>query len=90
LISCLEAATGAVKYEGKRAGAGAMVAGSPVAVGGRILLTNEDGETHVIQAGPEFAVERTNTIGEPVLASAAISNGMIFIRGKDHLFAIAQ
>jgi outer membrane protein assembly factor BamB len=90
LITCLDAATGEVKYEGKRAGAGAMVAGSPVAAGDRILLTNEDGETHVIQAGPEFAVLRTNTIGEPVLASAAISNGMIFIRGKDHLFAIAQ
>jgi len=90
LITCLEAKTGAVRYEGKRPGPGGQFAGSPVAYDGKILLTSEDGETHVIQAGPEFAVLRTNSVGEAVLASPAISNGMIFIRGKDHLFAIAQ
>jgi len=90
LMTCLDPNTGAVKYEGKRPGAGALFAGSPVAYDGKILLTSEDGDTHVIQAGPEFAVLRTNSIGEPVLASPAIANGTIFIRGKDHLFAIAQ
>lgn len=90
LVTCLEAKTGAVKYEGKRPGPGGQFAGSPVAYDGKILLTSEDGDTHVIQAGPEFAVLRTNSVGEPVLASPAIANGMIFIRGKDHLFAIAQ
>lgn len=90
LITCIDAQSGKVLYEGKRPGPGAPVAGSPVAFDGKILLTNEEGETYVIKAGPEFAVLGTNTIGEPVLASAAIANGMIFIRGKDHLFAIAQ
>jgi outer membrane protein assembly factor BamB len=90
LVTCIEAKTGAVKYEGKRPGPGGQFAGSPVAYDGKILLTSEDGETHVIQAGPEFAVLRTNSVGEPVLASPAIANGTIFIRGKDHLFAIAQ
>jgi outer membrane protein assembly factor BamB len=90
LITCLEAGTGAVQYEGKRPGPGAQFAASPVAYDGKILLTSEDGETHVIQAGPEFAVLQTNAVGEPVLASPAIANGMIFIRGKDHLFAISK
>ena len=90
LVTCIEAKSGAVKYEGKRPGPGGQFAGSPVAYDGKILLTSEDGETHVIQAGPEFAVLRTNSVGEPVLASPAIANGTIFIRGKDHLFAIAQ
>lgn len=90
LMTCLDPKTGAVKYEGKRPGPGGQFAGSPVAYDGKILLTNEDGETHVIQAGPEFALLRTNSVGEPVLASPAIASGMIFIRGRDHLFAIAQ
>lgn len=90
LVTCLDPETGAVRYEGKRPGPGAQFAGSPVAYDGKILLTNEEGETYVIQAGPEFAVLRTNSIGEPVLASPAIANRTIFIRGKDHLFAIAQ
>lgn len=89
-MTCIEAKSGAVKYEGKRPGPGGQFAGSPVAYDGKILLTSEDGETHVIQAGLEFAVLRTNSVGEPVLASPAIANGTIFIRGKDHLFAIAQ
>ena len=90
LVTCLDAETGAVRYEGKRPGAGGQFSGSPVAYDGKILLTSEDGETHVIQAGPEFAVLHTNAVGEPVLASPAIANGMIFIRGKDHLFAISK
>lgn len=90
LVTCIEGKTGKVQYEGKRPGAGGQFAGSPVAYDGKILLTSEDGETHVIQAGPEFAVLRTNSVDEPVLASPAIANGTIFIRGRDHLFAIAQ
>lgn len=89
-MTCLEAKTGVAKHEGKRPGAGGQFAGSPVAYDGKILLTSEDGDTHVIQAGPKFAMLRTNSVGEPVLASPAIANGTIFIRGKDHLFAIAQ
>jgi len=90
LLTCLDAKTGAVKYEGKRPPAAVTMAGSPVAFNGKILLTSEDGDTYVIKAGPDFEVVRTNSIGEPVLSSPAISNGMILIRGKDHLFAIAQ
>jgi outer membrane protein assembly factor BamB len=90
LLTCIEAATGKVIYEGKRPPAAAMYAGSPVAYDGKIFLTSEDGDTYVIRAGEEFAVLGTNSVGEQVLASPAISNGMIFIRGKEHLFAIAQ
>lgn len=90
LLTCLDAKTGVVKYEGKRPPAPVTMAGSPVAFAGKILLTSEDGDTYVIKAGPDFGVIRTNSIGEPVLSSPAIANGMIVIRGKDHLFAIAQ
>jgi outer membrane protein assembly factor BamB len=90
LLTCLDAKTGEVKYEGKRPPAPVTMAGSPVAFNGKILLTSEDGDTYVVKAGPDFEVIRTNSIGEPVLSSPAIANGMILIRGKDHLFAIAQ
>lgn len=90
LLTCIDAKTGEVKYEGKRPPAPVTMAGSPVAFDGKILLTSEDGDTYVIKAGPGFEVLHTNSIGEPVLSSPAIANGMILIRGKDHLFAIAQ
>jgi hypothetical protein len=53
-----------------------------VAFDGKILLTSEDGDTFVIRVGPKHEVIATNSIAEPVYASPAISDGMIFIRGE--------
>jgi hypothetical protein len=47
-----------------------------------------DGDTHVIRAGPTHEVLRTNSLGEPIAASAAVAPGRLYIRGERHLFAI--
>jgi outer membrane protein assembly factor BamB len=88
LLTCLDAATGAVKYEGGRPPGASSYMASPVVVGGRILLMSMDGDTHVIKAGPAHEVLRTNSLGEPIAASAALAPGRIYIRGEHHLFAI--
>jgi len=88
IITCLDVRTGALVYEGGRVPVPATFTASPVAFGDRILVTSEDGDTFVIQAGPSFEVLRTNSVGEPVFASPALSDGTIFIRGEKHLFAI--
>ncbi|HEV8572034.1 MAG TPA: hypothetical protein VGR49_03150 [Actinomycetota bacterium] len=59
-----------------------------MAVGRRILLMSPDGDTHVIRAGPTHEVLRTNSLGEPIAASAAVAPGRLYIRGERHLFAI--
>jgi len=63
---------------------------SAVAVDGKILLTSEDGDTFVINAGPKHEVLATNSVGEPVYGSPAISGGMIFIRGEKNLFCFGN
>jgi outer membrane protein assembly factor BamB len=88
LVTCLDAKTGAVKYEGQRPPVPATFMASPIAVDGRLLLMSQDGDTFVVKAGPEFAVERTNPLGEPISASAAVAGGRLYIRGEKHLFAI--
>jgi outer membrane protein assembly factor BamB len=88
IITCLEAKTGKVVYEGGRIPIPATFTASPVAFDGKVLLTSEDGETYVIKAGPKHEVLATNAVGEPVYASPAISDGMIFIRSEKHLFCI--
>jgi outer membrane protein assembly factor BamB len=90
LLTCLDANTGALQYEGKRVPVPASFMASPVAVGDKILLTSTDGDTYVIQAGPEHSVVRTNSIGEPVSASLAIAGGRIYIRAEKHLYAISS
>lgn len=88
LLTCLDALTGAVQYEGGRPPVPATFTASLVAYGDRILQTSEDGDTFVVKAGPTHEILRTNTVGEPVYASLALAGGTIYIRGDKHLFAI--
>ena len=39
---------------------------------------------------PVHEVERTNSLGEPIFASPAISQGRIFIRGAQNLYCIGK
>jgi outer membrane protein assembly factor BamB len=90
IMTCLDARTGEVKYEGGRTPVPATFTASPVAFDGKIFLTSEDGDTFVIKAGPKHEVVRTNSLGEPVYASPAMAGGKIFIRGEKNLYAIEQ
>ena len=88
LITCLEAKTGAVRYEGGRPPVPATFTASLVAYGDRILQTSENGDTFVVKPGPLHSILRTNSVGEPVYASLALAGGTIYIRGEKHLFAV--
>lgn len=89
VVTCVDAETGDIKYEGGRPPVSARFMGSPVAFGGFIAMTSEEGETFMLRAGPKHEILRTNTVDEPVYSSPAIANGRIYIRGEKHLFAIA-
>lgn len=61
---------------------------SPVASDGRLYYTSEEGDVYVIKAGTTFEVLATNPLGEFSMATPAISDGTLLIRGQKHLFAI--
>ena len=88
IISCLDAKTGEVKYEGGRVPVPATFMASPVAFDGKLLLTSIDGDTYVIRAGPVHEVIATNSIGEPAASTPSISQGRILVRGAKHLYCI--
>jgi outer membrane protein assembly factor BamB len=67
---------------------GGNFSASPVAADGRLYFVGDNGETAVVQAGPEFRVLARNPLGEKVQASPAISQGQIFIRTEKSLFCI--
>lgn len=90
ILTCLDAKTGAVKYEGGRVPVPATFTASPIAYDGKILLMSEDGDTFVLQAGATHSILRTNSLGEPIYASPAIADGKLFIRGEKHLYCIAK
>jgi outer membrane protein assembly factor BamB len=91
ILTCLNAKTGEVVYEGGRVPIATKFYGaSPVAFDGKILLTCDDGDTFVIKAGPKHEVLATNSIGEPSRTSIAIADGKLFLRGEKSLFCIAN
>jgi outer membrane protein assembly factor BamB len=87
IFSAYDLATGERLYR-TRLEVGAGFSASPVASNGRIYLASEEGAVFVVRAGREFQLLGRNEMGEPVLASPAISEGALFVRGRGHLFAI--
>jgi len=69
---------------------GSGFSASPVAADGKIYLSNEDGEILVVSAGPKFAHVATNSMGELLMATPAISEGVMYVRSSSSLFAIAR
>jgi len=56
----------------------------------KLYITNEDGLTTVVKAGPKFEVIAENALNDYCLSSPAISDGQIFIRTGGQLFCIGN
>ncbi len=89
IMWCLDAKTGAEVY-GRQRLRSATYSASPVLADAKIYITDEDGVTSVVKAGPTFEVLAQNDFGEYTLSSPAISNGQIFIRTDKFLYAIGS
>lgn len=61
---------------------------SPLAGDGKIYFPGQQGVVRVLSTGPEFKLLAANDVGEAIVASLAVSDGEIFIRGEKHLFCI--
>jgi outer membrane protein assembly factor BamB len=89
VMFCLDARSGKEIY-GRQRLKPATYSGSPVLADGRIYVTNEDGLTSVVKAGPSFEILAENDLGEYTLSSPAVSEGQIFIRTESALYAIGR
>ena len=69
---------------------GSGFSASPVAADGKIYLSNEDGEIVVIAAGQKFSHIATNTMGELLMATPALSDGVMYVRSAESLFAVGK
>ena len=89
IMYVLDARTGKTVYGPQRLRS-ATYSASPVLADGKIYITDEDGVTSVLQAGPTFAKLAENDLGEYTLSSPAMSEGQIFLRTDGFLYAIGQ
>ena len=89
IMWCLDARTGAEIYGQQRIKPGTYSA-SPVLADDKIYVTNEEGLTTVVKAGPKFEVLAENPLNDYCLSSPAISDGQIFIRTATNLYSIGK
>lgn len=80
--------TGAEIYRQRLPAIGSGYSASPIAADGKIYLSSEDGEMLVVGAGPRFTHIATNSMGEPIMATPALSEGVMYVRASHTLFAI--
>jgi outer membrane protein assembly factor BamB len=89
IVYCLDAKSGKTVYGPERITPGTYSA-SPVVADGKVYITNEEGVTTVYRAGPRFEVLAENAVNEFVLSTIAISQGQLFLRTSDNLYAIGE
>ena len=57
---------------------------------GKVYITSRDGMVTVLQAGREFKVLAKNKLAGGLTASPAPSNGRIYLRTHEALYAIGE
>jgi outer membrane protein assembly factor BamB len=82
--------TGDEVYRQRAPHPGSGFSASPVAADGKIYLAGEDGDVIVIAAGPTFTHIATNPMGELLMATPALSDGVMYVRSAQSLFAIGR
>jgi outer membrane protein assembly factor BamB len=90
LFDAYDLKTGAEVYRQRLSTVGNGFSASPVAADGKIYLANEDGDMIVVAAGPAFHEIAVNPMGDLLMATPALSDGVMYVRTARSLFAIGR
>lgn len=89
-LQCFELQTGKNVWAANKEYKGQAHWGSIVQAGDKLLATDQDGTTFVIEAKPEFKLLGRNELKEHTNASLAISDGDVFVRTFEHLWCLGK
>jgi hypothetical protein len=89
ILTAYKAQTGERLYRARVGGGGAFAA-SPVAADGRLYFANEEGDIFVAKAGPEYVELGKYPLSEVIMATPAISDGLIIVRTLGHVYALGE
>ncbi|HJP95558.1 MAG TPA: PQQ-binding-like beta-propeller repeat protein [Pyrinomonadaceae bacterium] len=90
VLTAYNAKTGERVYQERLGGTGGAFTASPVASDGKIYLSSEDGDVFVVKAGPKYELLAKNPVGEVMMATPAISDGLVIVRTISNLYAFGE
>jgi outer membrane protein assembly factor BamB len=90
ILTCVDAATGQPHYAQQRLEGLTNVYASPIGASNRVYVTGLDGTTHVLEKSKELKILATNKLDDSFAASPAVVANELFLRGRSHLYCIAE
>ena len=87
VFSTYDAKTGELVYQQRLP---TSFSASPIAADGKLYLASEDGDVFVVKAGRKYELVSKNTMGQPLMATPALSPGMLILRGENAIYAIGE
>jgi outer membrane protein assembly factor BamB len=90
VLATYDVVTGKQIDQERLGGTGGAFSASPVAGDGKVYFSSEDGDIFVVKAGPKYELLAKNSIGEVVMATPALSDGLLIVRGLKHVHAIGR
>ena len=87
VLSAYDAQTGATIYQQRLP---TSFSASPVAADGRLYLSSEDGDVFVVKTGRQYELLSRNTMAQPLMATPALTDGMLILRGENTLYALGE
>ena len=88
-LTCFDASSGEVIYK-KRIEDAMGITASGVASNGKIFYSLEQGDVVVVKAGPGFEIISRNPLDDLIMATPAISRGMLYFRTQKFLVAVGE
>ncbi len=89
-LSCVDAATGEVRYGPERLPGIDTIYASLAGAAGKLYVVGRSGTTLVLKQGPKFEVMATNALSEGVDASPVLVGKRLYLRGAKHLYCIGS
>jgi outer membrane protein assembly factor BamB len=90
ILDAYDAQTGQEIYRQRLDPVGSGFSASPVAADGRIYLSGEDGDITVLAAGREFKKLGSFAMGDLLMATPAIADGVMYVRSAGSLIAVSR
>lgn len=90
ILTVYDIKTGERVYQHRISESAAGFSASPVAAGGRVYFTSEDGDVFVVRAGRQFELLATNPLGEVAMATPAITGDLLIVRTQHHLVGLRE
>jgi len=87
-IVCLDPATGSTIWTGSLPRTNASFYASPVIANGVLYAAREDGVVFAVRVQDKFELLSENPMHERIIASPAVADGRLLLRGDEHLFCV--